>query len=130
MHYQPRKTAMEEVSGVVAGVSFGFVDQALRTFQTAFTFTLGLLTHELVLEVSSGNWHAGKFVSWLLFMVVAFVFPYLIIMYERCAAKVSVVGDYGTAPAKAPENVSLGAEVFTAVNSSGHGSAHHFYGRA
>lgn len=75
MHYQTRRSTGSVVTGAVKEASYGFGLQALTTFEQAFSFTLGLLTHELIKEWSDQSWSNQKFFSWLIFMLIAFVLP-------------------------------------------------------
>lgn len=90
MHYQKRSTQAEVVAGALKHVTYDFGLQFLSTFHAAFSFTLGLLTHELVKELAAQQWSNQKFFSWLIFMMIAFIFPKLRELYEGGCGTASV----------------------------------------
>ena len=115
MHYKPKVSTLSSVENVVIGVSYGFGGQMIDTFHAAFTFTLGLLTHELVKEWSHREWDNSKFFSWLIFMILGFIKPKIKQWYNN--------GDNSR-----NNLIEQNMPVTTSVNSSGQGSAHHgFY---
>lgn len=116
MHFTKKLSTPEKVAGAVHDVTYEFGYQAIHTFQAAFTFTLGLLTHELVSKWSQKEWDDGTFISWLIFMILAFVLPKLKDFYVKCCGEKKVEGTYAQYDA-----------VATSVRANGSGSAHHFY---
>lgn len=116
MHYSSQKQSPGAmVTGAVRDVSYDFGLQALTTFQNAFSFTLGLLTHELIKEWAAQQWSDEKFFSWLLFMVIGFLLPKLREMYEKthglCGG--SHYDDTSTATVK-----PVGSRVYSKSNST------------
>jgi len=87
MHYQRKLTQSELLTDALRHVSYDFGLQTLSTLQGALSFTLGLLTHELVVQWSLEEWSNRKFVSWLVFMIIAFIFPKVRDFYSHGCCK-------------------------------------------
>lgn len=119
MHYNQRRKAGAEVVDSVKGVTCGFGLQVITTFEAAFAFTLGLLTHELIKEWSE-SWKYSKSTSWILFMCIAFILPHIRHIVANWGGRVDdseVVKDTAMAP------MPIGT-IEPKVNSHGFGSSH------
>jgi hypothetical protein len=115
MHYKTKKSTIHNLEDTVIDVGVGFGSQVLDTFHGAFTFTLGLLTHELVREWSQKKWENSTFFSWLIFMIIGFVMPRIKHFYHRIFDSTK------------DDIVSQPMAVSTSVSSRGVGSAHQSY---
>ena len=116
MHYtSPKPSTGAVVTGAMKDVSYDIGLQALTTFQQAFSFTLGLLTHELIKEWSAQEWSNQKFFSWLIFLLIAFMLPKLkewyIKAHDWCGGTPSDGTNTGTVN-------PVGARVYSKANSS------------
>lgn len=103
-HYSERVSTAEIIQHEAKAISHDLLYQILTTFQAAFTFTLGLITHELVQLWSQLEHDNGKLGSWVVFMILAFIMPFI---KERFL-----------------EDPLSTRKVSTAVNKAGYGSAH------
>ena len=112
MHYHIKQSTGAVVTSAAKDVSYSLGLQVLDTFNSAFAFTLGLLTHELVKEWSEQQWSNQKFFSWLIFMFIAFLTPKLREWY---------IHGLPCVPSEKAERVT------PAVNASGYGSSHGGY---
>ena len=67
----------------VGHLSFSFGSEILNTLNNAFTYALGLLTYELIQELSKKEWDNSKFFSWFIFMIIAFLLTKFKYFYEK-----------------------------------------------
>jgi hypothetical protein len=107
-------------------VVYDIVVQTLDVFQTAFAFTLGLTTHEIIKSYNSNGStdynREGLFVSWAIFLAIGgFVLPFIKLQFLKFMG----VGSGGVyAPvAQAVDGNKIGL----AVNMRGYGSSHQGY---
>jgi len=117
---QVSPSPQEIIAGTLKRTVISFSEQALNTFEHAFTFTLGLQTHELVISWSNSSWDHKQFISWLFFMLLAFVFPKI---RDICCGKTHPEHNGQVESTNMRSNLSL----YTNVNRAGQGSAHHGY---
>ena len=100
-------------TGMVVGFSEQLVAQGIAAFESAFSFTLGLITHEIVANIANGHGvTTGQITSWFIFVLITFTVPYLTGQYRR------MVG--------LPVHPTLS----TGVDSHGRGSTHQFWMRS
>lgn len=67
----------------VGNLSFSFGSEILNTLNNAFTYALGLLTYELIQELSKKEWDNSKFFSWFIFMIIAFLLTKFKYFYDH-----------------------------------------------